>query len=55
MTSNTFNIFNYRLINTFDFKGQYANRSPQTQGGYQAAGLCVALAVGLVGGAIVGK
>ncbi|XP_046714391.1 rh family, C glycoprotein a isoform X1 [Silurus meridionalis] len=42
------------LVNTFDFHGDLAKRSPQTQGGYQAAGLCVALAFGLVGGAIVG-
>ncbi|XP_041789255.1 ammonium transporter Rh type C 2 [Chelmon rostratus] len=42
------------LINTFDFEGDFANRSVGTQGGYQAAGTCVAIAFGLVGGAIVG-
>lgn len=45
----------YRLINTFDFKEATANRSPSVQGGFQAAGLCVAIAFGLVGGALVGK
>lgn len=44
-----------RLISTFDFTGKYENRSPGTQGGYQAAGVCVAMAFGLVGGAIVGE
>lgn len=43
-----------RLINTFDFEGEFANRSVGTQGGFQAAGTCVAIAFGLVGGAIVG-
>ncbi|XP_028257551.1 ammonium transporter Rh type C 2 [Parambassis ranga] len=42
------------LINTFDFEGKFAGRSVGTQGGYQAAGTCVAIAFGLVGGAIVG-
>ncbi|XP_016403900.1 ammonium transporter Rh type C-like [Sinocyclocheilus rhinocerous] len=42
------------LVNTFDFKEKYAERTPATQGGFQAAGLCVALAFGIVGGAIVG-
>ncbi|XP_076583440.1 ammonium transporter Rh type C 2 [Chaetodon auriga] len=42
------------LINTFDFEGSFAGRSVGTQGGYQAAGTCVAVAFGLVGGAIVG-
>uniref|UniRef100_A0A8C0XXE7 Rh family, C glycoprotein a n=2 Tax=Cyprinus carpio TaxID=7962 RepID=A0A8C0XXE7_CYPCA len=42
------------LVNTFDFEGNYAKRTPATQGGFQAAGLCVALAFGIVGGAIVG-
>ncbi|XP_068613317.1 rh family, C glycoprotein a [Brachionichthys hirsutus] len=42
------------LINTFDFEGDFADRSPGTQGGFQAAGTCVAIAFGLVGGAIVG-
>ncbi|KAK7913051.1 hypothetical protein WMY93_013262 [Mugilogobius chulae] len=42
------------LINTFDFVGDYATRGVGTQGGYQAAGTCVAIAFGLVGGAIVG-
>ncbi|CAF99542.1 unnamed protein product, partial [Tetraodon nigroviridis] len=42
------------LINTFDLEGKYADRSLGTQGGFQAAGTCVAIAFGLVGGAIVG-
>ncbi|KAA0712982.1 C 1 FRhcg1 Rhesus blood group family type [Triplophysa tibetana] len=42
------------LINTFDFEGESANRSPSVQGGYQAAGIFVAIAFGLVGGALVG-
>lgn len=43
------------MINTFDFEGDFANRSVGTQGGFQAAGTCVAVAFGLVGGAIVGE
>nr|XP_046241588.1 rh family, C glycoprotein a [Scatophagus argus] len=42
------------LINTFDFEGEFADRTPGIQGGFQAAGTCVAIAFGLVGGAIVG-
>ncbi|XP_067228954.1 rh family, C glycoprotein, like 1 [Chanodichthys erythropterus] len=42
------------LINTFDFKDAIASRTASTQGGYQAAALCVALAFGLAGGALVG-
>ncbi|XP_067314544.1 rh family, C glycoprotein, like 1 [Pseudorasbora parva] len=42
------------LINTFDFKDAVADRTVSIQGGYQAAGLCVALAFGLAGGALVG-
>ncbi|XP_056606858.1 rh family, C glycoprotein, like 1 [Triplophysa dalaica] len=42
------------LINTFDFKEATANRSPSVQGGFQAAGIFVAIAFGLVGGALVG-
>ncbi|XP_057193907.1 rh family, C glycoprotein, like 1 isoform X3 [Triplophysa rosa] len=42
------------LINTFDFKEATANRTVNVQGGYQAAGLCVAIAFGLIGGALVG-
>uniref|UniRef100_A0AAQ5YQC5 Ammonium transporter AmtB-like domain-containing protein n=1 Tax=Amphiprion ocellaris TaxID=80972 RepID=A0AAQ5YQC5_AMPOC len=38
----------------FDFTGSFANRSVGTQGGFQAAGTCVSIAFGLVGGAIVG-
>lgn len=45
----------FRLINTFDFEGKFADRSVGTQGGFQAAGTCVAIAFGLVGGAIVGE
>ncbi|XP_061820144.1 rh family, C glycoprotein a [Nerophis lumbriciformis] len=39
---------------TFDFEGEFENRSVGTQGGFQAAGTCVSIAFGLVGGAIVG-
>ncbi|KAG7481732.1 ammonium transporter Rh type C 2 [Solea senegalensis] len=42
------------LINTFDFEGKFANRTVGTQGGYQAAGTCVSIAFGIVGGACVG-
>ncbi|XP_063045183.1 rh family, C glycoprotein a [Engraulis encrasicolus] len=42
------------LINTFDFEGAFANRTVGTQGGFQAAGTCVAIAFGIVGGAAVG-
>ncbi|XP_078105927.1 rh family, C glycoprotein a [Sander vitreus] len=42
------------LIKTFAFEGDFATRSVLTQGGYQAAGTCVAIAFGLVGGALVG-
>uniref|UniRef100_A0A7N8Y5I5 Rh family, C glycoprotein a n=1 Tax=Mastacembelus armatus TaxID=205130 RepID=A0A7N8Y5I5_9TELE len=42
------------LVSTLGLEGKFANRSPGTQGGYQAAGTCVAIAFGLVGGAIVG-
>lgn len=44
-----------RLIDTFDFEGEFAGRSVGTQGGFQAAGTCVAIAFGLVGGALVGE
>ncbi|XP_051776154.1 ammonium transporter Rh type C 1-like isoform X3 [Erpetoichthys calabaricus] len=42
------------LVNVFKFKDAFQNRSTSTQGGYQAAGICIALAFGLVGGTIVG-
>ncbi|XP_029001108.1 rh family, C glycoprotein a [Betta splendens] len=42
------------LDNTFGFQGSYAGRSTGTQGAYQAAGTCVAIAFGIVGGAAVG-
>nr|XP_020466250.1 ammonium transporter Rh type C 2 [Monopterus albus] len=42
------------LSSTLGLEGSFANRSPGTQGGYQAAGTCVAIAFGLVGGGIVG-
>ncbi|XP_064192804.1 ammonium transporter Rh type C-like [Anguilla rostrata] len=42
------------LINTFDFVGPFKDRTPRIQGGYQAAGLCVAIAFGVVGGILVG-
>lgn len=47
--------FLFRLINTFDFKDAVANRTVSIQGGHQAAGLCVAIAFGLAGGALVGE
>uniref|UniRef100_A0A8C9YDD5 Rh family, C glycoprotein, like 1 n=1 Tax=Sander lucioperca TaxID=283035 RepID=A0A8C9YDD5_SANLU len=43
------------LIETFAFEGDFATRSVLTQGGYQAAGTCVAITFGLVGGALVGE
>uniref|UniRef100_A0A673YZN0 Rh family C glycoprotein n=1 Tax=Salmo trutta TaxID=8032 RepID=A0A673YZN0_SALTR len=43
------------LINTFDFTGDFKDRSVLTQGGYQAAGMCVSIVFGVVGGAIVGS
>uniref|UniRef100_A0A8C6UMA4 Rh family C glycoprotein n=1 Tax=Neogobius melanostomus TaxID=47308 RepID=A0A8C6UMA4_9GOBI len=46
--------FAYRLSNTFDFEGEFANRGVGTQGGFQAAGTCVSIAFGLVGGTLVG-
>ncbi|XP_019359621.1 PREDICTED: ammonium transporter Rh type C [Gavialis gangeticus] len=42
------------LVKTFDFTGDYMYRTPRVQGGYQAAGIFVSLAVAFVGGAIVG-
>ncbi|KAL4641896.1 ammonium transporter Rh type C 1-like [Arapaima gigas] len=39
---------------TFDFTGKFAKVVPHVQGGYQAAGLCVALVFGVGGGVIVG-
>ncbi|XP_058012074.1 ammonium transporter Rh type C [Ahaetulla prasina] len=42
------------LINMFDFTGEYRDRTPSIQGGFQAAGIAVSLAMALVGGAIVG-
>lgn len=45
----------YRLSNTFDFKGAFKNTTPTRQGGYQAAGLCVAICFGVGGGILVGK
>ncbi|XP_041965439.1 ammonium transporter Rh type C-like 2 isoform X1 [Alosa sapidissima] len=41
------------LINTFDFEGHF-ERSPTVQGGYQAAGLCVAIVFAIGGGIFVG-
>lgn len=41
------------LINMFGFEGK-VNRTASVQGGYQAAGIFVAMAFGLVGGALVG-
>ncbi|XP_005942900.2 ammonium transporter Rh type C 1 [Haplochromis burtoni] len=42
------------LVNTFDFEGKFKDMVPTTQGGHQAAGLCVALCFGIGGGIIVG-
>ncbi|XP_056464311.1 rh family, C glycoprotein a [Gadus chalcogrammus] len=42
------------LINTFDFEGDFADRTVGTQGGFQAAACCVAIAFGIVGGGCVG-
>uniref|UniRef100_A0A8D0DCM9 Rh family C glycoprotein n=1 Tax=Sander lucioperca TaxID=283035 RepID=A0A8D0DCM9_SANLU len=42
------------LINTFDFEGKFKDVVPTQQGGYQAAGLCVALCFGVGGGILVG-
>lgn len=48
-------LFKKRLVNTFDFEGKFEDMVPTTQGGHQAAGLCVALCFGIGGGIIVGK
>uniref|UniRef100_A0A6Q2Z0E3 Ammonium transporter AmtB-like domain-containing protein n=1 Tax=Esox lucius TaxID=8010 RepID=A0A6Q2Z0E3_ESOLU len=53
-TANELDYGKQGLINTFGLTGKLQSRSPSTQGGYQAAGICVALAFGIVGGAIVG-
>ncbi|XP_013928866.1 PREDICTED: ammonium transporter Rh type C [Thamnophis sirtalis] len=42
------------LINMFGFTGEYQDRTPSIQGGFQAAGIAVSLAMAFVGGAIVG-
>ncbi|KAM4748218.1 ammonium transporter Rh type C [Rhinophrynus dorsalis] len=42
------------LAKMFRFEGDYANRTPSMQGGYQAAGICVSLAFAFVGGTAVG-
>uniref|UniRef100_A0A8C5SGW4 Rh family C glycoprotein n=1 Tax=Laticauda laticaudata TaxID=8630 RepID=A0A8C5SGW4_LATLA len=42
------------LINMFDFTGEYRDRTPSIQGGFQAAGIAVSLAMAFVGGSIVG-
>ncbi|XP_070618131.1 ammonium transporter Rh type C [Erythrolamprus reginae] len=42
------------LIKMFDFTGEYQDRTPSIQGGFQAAGIAVSLAMAFVGGAIVG-
>lgn len=47
--------FKKRLVNTFDFEDKFKDMVPTTQGGHQAAGLCVALCFGIGGGIIVGK
>lgn len=43
------------MIETFDFEGEFADRTVGTQGGFQAAGVCVAIAFAVVGGAVVGE
>ncbi|OCT89739.1 ammonium transporter Rh type C-like [Xenopus laevis] len=42
------------LKKMFKFQGEFADRTPSIQGGYQAAGIAVSLAFGIVGGAVVG-
>uniref|UniRef100_A0A7N9AMF7 Rh family, C glycoprotein b n=1 Tax=Mastacembelus armatus TaxID=205130 RepID=A0A7N9AMF7_9TELE len=42
------------LIKTFGFEDHFEHRTPAEQGGYQAAGMCVALCFGIGGGIIVG-
>ncbi|GAA6107829.1 ammonium transporter Rh type C-like 2 [Tachysurus ichikawai] len=42
------------LINTFDFKDSFKNRTPAVQGGFQAAAMCVAVCFGIGGGIFVG-
>ncbi|XP_058150662.1 ammonium transporter Rh type C [Dasypus novemcinctus] len=42
------------LVHAFDFEGSKATWTPSTQGGFQAAGIFVSLAMALVGGGIVG-
>ncbi|XP_012688030.1 ammonium transporter Rh type C 1-like [Clupea harengus] len=42
------------LINTFDFTGDFAQRTPSIQGLCQAVGLCVSLVFGIGGGILVG-
>ncbi|XP_075711387.1 ammonium transporter Rh type C isoform X2 [Rhinoderma darwinii] len=42
------------LIEMFGFVGEYADRTPSIQGGYQAAGIFVSLAFAFVGGTVVG-
>ncbi|XP_066491398.1 ammonium transporter Rh type C [Tiliqua scincoides] len=42
------------LIRAFGFTGEYSNRTPSVQGGFQAAGIAVSLAMALAGGAVVG-
>lgn len=44
-----------RLVETFGLTGKFENRTMSTQGAYQAAGTCVAIAFGLVGGVCVGE
>lgn len=50
-----YDCFISRLVNTFDFKGSFLNRTVNSQGGHQAAGLCVAIVFGIGGGALVGE
>lgn len=43
-----------RLVNTFDFEGEFKDMKPTRQGGHQAAGMCVAICFGIGGGILVG-
>ncbi|XP_072529748.1 ammonium transporter Rh type C-like 2 [Salminus brasiliensis] len=42
------------LIGTFDFTGEFQHRTPASQGGFQAAGMCVSICFGIGGGILVG-
>uniref|UniRef100_A0A8B9KE82 Rh family, C glycoprotein b n=1 Tax=Astyanax mexicanus TaxID=7994 RepID=A0A8B9KE82_ASTMX len=42
------------LKDTFDFTGDFKNRTPAAQGGFQAAAMCVSICFGIGGGIFVG-